>query len=238
MMCSAFTLSGYAMQPVVTLTGGTTTLSAQQSQTLSFDDTLFEYHPNHTSTQQFIAGGFIGEEYSLNKKWAWQLGLAFYQITSFSITGNETQAPAENSVATNSWNYQYKISSSQLLVENKLLFALRKRYHPYLLAGVGAAFNHVYGFQATQQNSGEVATANFADNQNSSLIYTLGFGVDIDIIKRMRMGIGYRFAYLGKYDLGKGTLDTGIGGNVFSTPALHSTNAFNHAVVIQLTYLF
>jgi hypothetical protein len=72
------------MQPIVTLTGGAATLFGQQSQTLSSDGTLFKYHPNNSLALKFLAGGFVGEEYAFNKIWAWQFGLAFYQIANTS----------------------------------------------------------------------------------------------------------------------------------------------------------
>lgn len=224
------------MQPVLTLTGSMST-SSLPSQTLSFDETLFEYHPNHSSRTTCKAGGFIGEEYSFNRIIAWQFGLGLYQVASSSINGEETQAPTDNLNAINFWNYHYKRSSRQLLFENKLLFTMHARYHPYLLAGFGESFNHAYAFHVTAKNSGEVATAIFADHKNQSFIYTIGAGLDIDVYKKIRIGVGYRFANLGKYDLGKGTLDTGVGGNVFLIPALKSPDSFNHELLIQLTYL-
>ncbi len=159
-------------------------------------------------------------------------------MSNYSISGEETQAPLLSLDAINVWNYSYKISRRQLLLENKLLFTFQKYYHPYLLIGLGEGFNHSHGFQATPQNAGEVATAIFANHNNKNFIYTSGVGLDIDVFKQMRLGIAYRFGYLGKYNLGKGILDTGAGGGIFTLPGLQSTNSLNQEVLIQLTYLF
>ncbi len=230
---------GYAMHSIVTLTtGGSSTFSNQTSQSLAFDDNFFVYHPNHSSSAlNLIVGGFIGEEYTFNSLYTWQFGVAFYQSSNSSIRGEETQAPADNLQAINYWNYQYKLSSRKLLFENKIFYTLRKRYHPYLLVGLGESLNNTSGFQVTPQNSGEVATAIFNNHLNKSFTYTLGFGLDIDVLKKMRIGLGYRFAGLGKYNLGTGTLDTGLGGEVFLIPALKPTNVFNQELLIQLTYV-
>ena len=235
--CLAITLSGYAMQPVVILMGGAVTPLGQQSQTLYYANTVFKYQPHDSSALKPLVGGFIGAEYPFNEMWAWQSGLAFYQAASSSIDGEEAQAPILNLDAVNIWNYQYKISSRQLLFENKLLLALHEYYHPYVLIGLGAGFNHAYEFQVTPQNSGEVATAIFGGHTNTTFIYMAGLGLDIDVSENMRIGAGYRFVYLGKYDLGNGMLDTGAGGSVFSLPALKSAHSYNHEVLIQLTYL-
>lgn len=224
------------MQPVVTLSGGMVAAQKSQSATFYFANTVFEYQPHHTSVLNPIVGGFVGAEYAINQKWAWQFGAAFYQASNSSINGEETQAPILNLDATNIWNYNYKILSRQLLFENKLLFTLQKNYHPYLLIGLGEGFNDAHDFHVTPLNSGEVATAIFEDHSNKTFIYMGGLGLDINLLKQMRIGAGYRFAYLGKNDLGKGVLDTGVGGNVFYLPAFKSRHSFSHEALIQLTY--
>lgn len=213
------------------------TALGQHSQSLSFANTFFDYDPNDTSALRPLVGGFVGAEYAFNHEWAWQFGFAFYQGPSSTVVGEEVQAPVFNPEAINTWDYRYKILSSQLLFENKLLFTLRKRFHPYVLLGLGESFNYSHKFQVTPQNPGEIATAIFKSHTTNNLIYTVGFGLDTDLSKKIRLGVGYRHASLGKYNLGKGMIDTGPGGEVFSLPALKSGHAFNNEILIQLTYL-
>jgi hypothetical protein len=183
-----------------------------------------------------LIGVLIGGEYTLNAKFAWQFGLAYYQASHSSVSGEAFQAPLLNPEAVNIWNYRYQILSHQLIIENKL-FLVINHYHPYLLIGLGAGFNNAYGFRVTPQNAGEVATAIYNSHFNKSFIYTLGFGLDVDVAKHVRIGAGYRFAYLGKYNLAPGRLDTGVGGSVFAIPAPQSVRANNSEVLVQLTYL-
>jgi hypothetical protein len=229
--------SAHTLRPVVTLMGGVSSPFGQQSQTLSFANTIFEYQPNHTSELPALMGGFIGEEYSFKEIGAWQFGLAFYQNASSVVDGEVAQAPMLSLDAVNMWNYHYKIISRQLLFENKIFLIFHKYYRPYLLIGLGEGFNDAHAFHVAPENAGEVATATFGSNSTSSFIYTIGLGIDIDISTKMRIGAAYHFGYLGKYNLGTGTLDTGAGGNAFSLPALKSVHAYNHQVFIQLTYL-
>jgi len=238
--CFAIRLSSDTVQPVIILTGGISSPLGQHSQSLSFANTVFKYQPHHGPEFKPLIGGFVGAEYSFysfRKNWVWQYGLAFYQTALSSIKGEEAQAPIMALDAINLWHYHYKILGRQLLIENKLSLIYKEHYRPYLLAGIGESFNHAYGFQVTPQNSGEVATAIFGSKKNQTFSYLFGLGVDADLNQHIRLGTGYRFAYLGKYDLGKGRLDTGVGGSVFDLPLLKSTHSYNHELLIQLTYL-
>lgn len=220
------------------LTGGMARTFGQQSQSLTFANTNFDYQPHQSSACKPVIGVFVGAEYSLRPPWSWQFGLAIYQNACSSTSGEEFQAPLLSLDSVNVWDYKYKISSRQILFENKLLFILKKHFHPYLLAGFGESFNRTDDFQVTPQNPGEVATVIYSSNNNRNFAYKLGLGGDLDLGEHTRIGIGYRFAYLGKADFGKGMLDTGIGGSVFSLPALKSIPYYNHEILIQLTYLF
>lgn len=73
----------------------------------------------------------------------------------------------------------------------------------------------------------------FTNNTNMSFAYSLGVGIDVDIQKNWRLGVGYRFANLGQADLGRGVIDT----TLFTSTLLQS-NLYAQACVVQLTYLF
>jgi opacity protein-like surface antigen len=226
----------FAMQPLITLTGGAVNTLGQHSQSLTFENTVFNYSPQSSSYKP-LSGLFVGEEYTFNTSLAWQFGLSFYQASASTVHGQESQAPLLSLDAVNLWNYHYKVLSRQLFVENKLLLVLNEHYRPYLLVGLGKSFNHAYAFQVARQNSGEVATAIFTSHYQTSFIYSVGLGMDVDVLKQWRIGAGYRLAYLGAYSLGNGVLNTGAGGDVFSLPALKSSHTYNHEILIQLTYL-
>lgn len=231
-------VSSYAMKPLVILSGGLANSLGRDSQSFIFANTTFNYQPRSSSVVKSMVGGFIGVEESFREIWAWQFGLAYYQGVSSSVSGEEIQAPIESPEAVNQWHYQYKISSRQVLLESKLSLVMKQRYRPYLLIGLGEGLNHAYAFQVTPENSGEIATAVFSENLNKKFIYTIGLGLDMDIFRNARIGIGYRYIYLGKYDLGRGVIDTGAGGSVFDLPALKSMHVNNNEILIQFTYLF
>ena len=51
-------------------------------------------------------------------------------------------------------------------------------------------------------------TREYSDNTESSFTYSLGLGVDMDITEHLRLGVGYRFADLGKVRLGDAEINT------------------------------
>lgn len=230
--------ASYALRPLIILTGGLETPLGQYWQSLSYANTEFNYQPHISSAVKPLIGVFVGAESPLNQQWAWQFGLGYYQAVGSNVNGEESQTPTDNPLATNLWDYQYKIVGRQLLIENKLILVLQKIYRPYVLIGLGEGFNRAYAFQVTPQNSGEVATAVFRSRSTNSFVYLFGVGIDFDLSQQVRLGAGYRYAYLGSYDLGPATLDTGVGGSVFFLPALASQHAYNQEVLVQLTYLF
>lgn len=237
LLCLTTTLSGYAMQPIVTLSGGMVSTLGPQSQQLVVANTYFSYQPENASAFNSMIGGSVGFESSLNQRWVWQSTLGYYQTGSTSISGEEAQAPISHPLATNMWDYHYKGLGRQLLWENKLLLTLPKGYHPYLSLGLGEGFNEAYGFKVTPQNSGEVATATFDDHHNTDFIYMAGVGLDKNLSEHVRLGLGYHLGYLGQYDLGKGELNTGAGGAVFSLPSLKSSHSLTQELLLQLTCL-
>jgi len=226
-----------SVKPIIILSGGVSTAIGEQSQSFTFADTLFNYNSNVSGLKPLI-GGFVGIEYSSDPFWAWQFGVGFYQAVSSSINGTEVQAPISSLEATNDWNYQYKILNRQILIETKLSYLVKNRYHPYLIIGLGEGLNNAYAYQVTPQNSGEIATAIFKSRLNRNFIYATGLGLDIDVLSQVRIGAGYRIVYVGKYDLGQGTLDTGAGGSVFQLPGLKSNRSYTQEGLVQFTYLF
>src|SRR5688500_738271 len=87
------------MQPVIAVTGGMSSLIKQQSQTFTFDNTIFTYQPNSSSLKP-MGGIFVGAEYPFYSIWNWQTGLGLYYSVN-TVKGLETQAPILNPSAIN-----------------------------------------------------------------------------------------------------------------------------------------
>ncbi|MCD6048194.1 MAG: porin family protein [Gammaproteobacteria bacterium] len=157
------------------------------------------YMPGANFSTRMLSGGFLGVETTLAKNWGLQLGAAYYQSQPFAISGQVYQFmnPAYNSI-----NYQYQIFSRRFLAESKLFYTFYQRYHPYLVAGLGEAFNYAYAYQETTSDVYSQTMAPFAGHMQHSFTYALGTGMDIDLTQRFKVGAGYRYVNLGKASLG------------------------------------
>jgi|GEM_PF-3640525 len=220
------------LHPVITVSGGIATTHVGQSQTLRMegDFTTYQYTRSGDHSTRKIFGGFIGTEVPLFPKWTLQTGLGFYQPSSFS-SGNGNLIQGINVPSSNQFPYHYKVKSRQLLVEWKLLWSVRERFHPYASLGIGAAFNRTYAYTADLPPF-FTFTPQFTAHTNTSLSTSFGVGIDVDIHKKWRLGAGYRFTDLGKGNLGLGLIDT----TPFAS-ALAQSHLYTNEFMAHLTYL-
>jgi opacity protein-like surface antigen len=119
-----------------------------------------------------------------------------------------------------------------LSVVAKFASNAQKSYHPYLLLSLGVSANKAYHYQTTVPPF-ITFTPIYASQKNTSLSYSIGGGVDADINKKWRFGVGYRYADLGKANLGAATIDT-----TAFPPPLKQSHLKAHQFVAQLTYFF
>jgi opacity protein-like surface antigen len=194
-------------------------------------DEFYNYSVNNTSQTSALFDVFLGAEWNLNSEWIAQTGIDFNTATSpFTVNGAFVQGA--DSQSADYYTYYYQVVSRQLLLNGKLLYTFKEYYHPYLLGGLGAAFNKAYNYY-TSVPADLTFTRMYLNNANTSFSYTLGLGVDVDITTHMRAGIGYRYADLGKIQLGNAFIDT------TSVPGtLSSSNAHTNQLLVQLTWIF
>ena len=112
-----------------------------------------------------------------------------------------------------------------------------ERFHPYGAVGLGAAFNKFSNFVATTTQTGPVNVAPmYSDTSTTSFSYTVGLGVETDLYKHLRLGLGYRFSSFGKADFGYGTVT--VNNFTATTPFNFVTpNAFANQFVAQLSFV-
>ncbi len=219
--------------PMLTLTAGAAFNSdAGHSQNFPATDEIFSffnYAANNTHQTLAIFGGFVGAEFLLHPKWDLQAGLAYYQPSTFHTNGIVTQGIDPDSE--NLYTYKYAIQSRQLLAESKLLYHCRY-FHPYLSAGIGAAWNRSQSFAVNIQPPFTTLSNQFNNNTMTSFTYSVGLGLDVDMTKQARIGIGYRFADLGKSKTGNGIID-----DVITQNTLSQSHLYTHEILAQLTFI-
>lgn len=190
---------------------------------------FFDYSANHATQTSALMDGFVGVEWNLQPNWALQAGLDYNQISPFSAKGTLLQGVDIESA--NSYAYYYGILAKQLLVEGKLLYAIKKHYHPYVLMGLGAAFNKAYNYY-TNVPSFLTFTPTYNDHTTTSYSYAVGVGMDVDITPNLRLGIGYRFADLGKVQLGGASIN-----GVALSDTLSQSRLYANEVLAQVTFI-
>lgn len=222
------------IQPVLTITGGTAFSSRIGSNNTlpTVDSSTYVYSPSTDNDYANIVGFFIGGEYCNDPTYSTQLGLGYYQTSSFVVNGTVTQGVDPGS--SNIFNYSYTLKSQELLIEGKILLNMgdANNYHPYFEFGLGESYNRTGNFSVTYPTF-LTFTPIFADNSTASFAFNLGLGIDVDLSTHWRGGVGYRYANLGNSNLGAAQIDgTTISGN------LQQENVYVSEIVAQFTYVF
>jgi opacity protein-like surface antigen len=132
------------------------------------------------------------------------VGVGYYQINPHPVQGDARSRL--NNIPGGTYDYHYNFSSSQVLLESKFLtsFGRTQAFHPYLSLGAGAAFNRITNF-SSRLVSGEEAPMRFANGSNTVFSYMAGVGIDVDLSKQWRLGLGYRYVDFGQAFSGRGS---------------------------------
>lgn len=190
---------------------------------------FFDYSANHATQTSALMDGFVGVEWNFQPDWAVQAGLDYNQISPFSAKGTLLQGV--DSESADSYTYHYGILARQLLVEGKLLYTVKNHYHPYMLMGLGAAFNKAYNYY-TSVPPFLTFTPTYNNHTTTSYSYTVGVGMDIDVTPNLRLGMGYRFADLGKVQLGSATINGSALSGTLSQSRLYANELLAQATFI------
>lgn len=192
-------------------------------------DEFFIYTAKRPTQTVGVFDGFFGSEWAFHPKWALQLGLGYNQAWNFRAKGSLLQGADIQSA--DQYSYHYDILTRQLLVESKLLYGYKERYHPYALLGLGAAFNTANDY-GTNVPPFLTFTRQYQNNTQTSFTYNVGAGIDVDILDHLRLGLGYRFADFGQFKLGNASIDTTNVSGTFSQTHLYASE-----ILAQLTFV-
>ena len=216
--------------PILTFTAGSSfSRSVAKTQNFPATDAIlsdFYYSNGAASFNQYLLGGSVGAECALTSQWLWQADVAYYQPGKFTGSGAVTQGIDPGS--SNSYAYQYQVLSRQVLAEGKLLYRL-ERVYPYLAGGIGAGFNQAQNFNVNIQPPFTTFSTQFGNASSTSFSYNVGAGLDYDLMKYLRVGVGYRFADYGTVKTGLGTID-----GVATGYQLNSAHLYTNTVQAQI----
>jgi opacity protein-like surface antigen len=199
-----------------------------KNQTIQTQTTTSNSYVNDGKLQtNLLAGAFVGIDFPLSPRFNYQLGLSYNYILPYSLNGQVKQL---NQSQFTSFDYNYKVQSQQLYLESKLVLNATHHLHPYVSLGLGSAINNVYDFTPTDRDPTAVYPGIFANHSMAQFAYAVGLGADVDLAKHVRIGGGYRFANLGKAELGAASN--------FSYNKGLSTSLLTHELLINVIYIF
>ncbi|MDX2346904.1 MAG: outer membrane beta-barrel protein [Legionella sp.] len=224
--------TAWAHTAVINLSGGMASAKVGQSQTLTMPDdyTTYRYTANPSSVEKFIYGIFVGTHVPVKFPGELQLGVSFYQPDDLT-SGKSTLTQGVDAATAIQIPYNYKVKNKSLLIEARLLGTIQDLMHPYFSLGIGAAFNTTSDYAAHVPQF-LTFTPEFKKNSITNFSYAVGAGIEIDISKNTRLGVGYRLADIGKANLGEAVLD-----DAPFKKQLKQSNLYYQAVFGQFTWI-
>jgi len=213
--------------PYVTLTVGELFADPSLNQSITFDPSYWKrLIANHTSVSQIYGGISAGLRIPLTSIWEVEVGAGYYQVAGFRQSGKIYQY---NRPDFYNLNYDYEIQVQRLMFEGKLLTTFQTIYHPYLAAKIGASRNRSHNYQETPVQTYAVSDPPFADAAQNNFSYSAGFGLDISLTPRWRIGGGYEYSNLGSAKLGRSPVQA-------SSQQVSSGTINASQVLLQLSY--
>ena len=174
------------------------------------------YIEKHATTSSYLQVGF-GLNIWRNQRFSWNIGLQGLSSLGQKQTGQF--GVIYGNTHYQETNFQYKVSSYALLLENTLHyhFSVNNRFSPFVRLGLGWVNNRSSGFQTTS-NDGIKSQIEYPTQNDLAWEIFAGTRYTLTTHNSLAVGVGYR-------DLG----NTAVTLNIFSnTPAktpLRSTSA-------------
>lgn len=191
-------------------------------------DQFYTYSAKHKTKTPVIYGGYLGAEWQGYPNFGIQFDVNYTQSSSFSVSGTLTQGVDVQSE--DSYTYKYKMRIRQLLTEGKFQYVL-KWFRPYALIGLGASFNVANNY-STNVPTSLAFTRMYKSHSSASFSYAVGAGMDFDIVKCLRIGVGYRFTDLGKVSLGSANIDGVSVSGTLSQPHIYANEVSGKLTIV------
>lgn len=219
----------FALEPIFTFTAGASISPLGQSQSFTpLDLCHYHYKPQNSNTTHMLWGGFVGSEVKRSTMWRFIAGLGYYQPISLSTQGTLTQGA--DAASDDTYHYRYQTQSQQLLAEGKLYWIAKNNMQPFMMLGIGGAFNKTSDYQTSVPPFLEF-TPVFSNHSQTHFTYAFGPGMDISVSKSFKIGMSYRFTDLGSANTGRARID-----NIPISSALKQSHLYANQILAQFTY--
>jgi opacity protein-like surface antigen len=193
-----------------------------------YDQDIYSLKRNNTQAVVTLSAGHRWER---NRTWfpAYSVG-AFYQHSVATNPGN-TVTQYSTPDFTN-YTYNLNVSSNLLLGLFKLNLVKWGRVSPYLLTGIGGAFNRTccYGETPIAGLTAVRASPGYQGNTTGQFAYMGGAGFDFRISRHFLFSTEYQYQNLGH-------VMTGPGAEAWSGQSLHLGTYHTNTLLLNLIYL-
>jgi hypothetical protein len=161
------------------------------------------------------------------------VGLSGYYADFGKIHG--TEYPFINDGIYDSLDYKFQTQAWSVMAESRLAYT-QYNWQPYVLAGAGASWNHLYSYSETPSISSQSAAASpypFSNHGNSAFAYEFGVGIQKQIYSDLNhhlqyfLDVDYRYMNFGKGALGASLAQT-------TGDRIHIPNLETQALLLSL----
>jgi opacity protein-like surface antigen len=233
--------SSQGLHSVVSLQGGYASINVggNTQRYTGSDADEFTYTNSRSGKNTGFIGVFLGAEHDLplisRPGFFMQTGVEYNYFGHTRVKGINTVGVAPQTSTT--YNYNYNFQTQQVLGTLKIFATTYERFYPYGEVGLGAAFNHAGEYSAFTTEVGSLnLTPGFSNQSTTQFSYSLGLGVDTQVNKNIRVGLGYRYSNFGSSSLGNGSVTF----NNYQSPlsfALGQANTYANQLMARISYV-
>lgn len=190
---SALSVSCYANKVDLSIMGGGTLSNSSNRSTVQINNVVTNYYkPSSNNTIGSLAGIGVGHTFEniFNRPFNFSIGLSAYYADLDKVRG--TEYPFANGGNFDTLDYQFNVKSSSVMLEPRFIYS-HCAWQPYLLAGVGIAWNRLDNYQEQPSNPAlSAAPAPFyKSNTRSSFAYEAGIGVQHSLFHDQKHNVDY-----------------------------------------------
>jgi len=156
------------------------------------------YAANNANSSLIGGELFVGVQRPLSEALQGQLGLALATTGGATLSGDIWE---DTDPAFDNYTYQYQVKHTHVALKAKLLLDLGWVVTPWTSVSTGIGFNRAYGFRNDPKTFEAVNGPNFADNTTTVWTYSLALGLQTEVAKNWRVGLGFEFSDWGKSSL-------------------------------------
>lgn len=187
----------------------------------------FIYNPSHDYPWPFYGGVSVHKNLIKTSRYLLEAGLSYHYFSRMKVNGDLSQGISQPFYQA---NYFYSVMSSQALIEAIIRRPWDSCFSPYIIFGLGGAFNRTDDF-STNVPPFLTVTPSYTDETRSSFSYVIGAGMDYLLDAKLSIGIGYRFVDLGTAGPGSGQIR-----NIPVSDELKQSHLYVHTLALHFNY--